>query len=333
MKKNVVPLPGVLSTVRSPPIRRASRRLITRPSPVPPYFRVVELSACVNDWKSLACCSGEMPMPVSAHADAQEHLVARRLFAGVSDGLGFDEHLALLRELERVADQVGQHLPEAQRVAPEAGRAPSGSAWVMSSTCFWITTERNVSVTSSSTSRRLKGAFSSSSLSASIFEKSRMSLRIPSRFLADEWATADELMRLGGKVGLQREAGHVENRVHRRADLVAHVRQEHGLGRGRLLGLGLGELQRVLLILALGDVADRHGDVHPFGPAAPAADSARSRSGTPSRPCEGREARDSDPISRATGERWKASPQRGMSRPHVGRNEHLHGLADELARA
>ena len=65
VKTKVVPLPGVLSTVRSPPMSRASRRLITRPSPVPPYFRVVELSACVNDWKSLACCSGEIPMPVS----------------------------------------------------------------------------------------------------------------------------------------------------------------------------------------------------------------------------------------------------------------------------
>ena len=49
VKKNVEPLPGVLSTVRSPPIRRASLRLITRPSPVPPYFRVVDVSACVND--------------------------------------------------------------------------------------------------------------------------------------------------------------------------------------------------------------------------------------------------------------------------------------------
>ena len=48
VKMNVVPSPGVLSKVRSPPMSRASRRLIASPSPVPPYWRDVELSACVN---------------------------------------------------------------------------------------------------------------------------------------------------------------------------------------------------------------------------------------------------------------------------------------------
>ena len=38
---------------------------MTSPSPVPPKRRVVDSSACVNGWKSLAICSGDMPMPVS----------------------------------------------------------------------------------------------------------------------------------------------------------------------------------------------------------------------------------------------------------------------------
>ena len=87
--------------------------------------------------------------------------------------------------------------------------------------------------------------------------------QVPGRRVRD----VDELVRLGREVGLQRKAGHVENRVHRRADLVTHVGEEHRLGLGRLLRLGLGELQRSLLFLALGDVADRHGDLHAFGPA------------------------------------------------------------------
>ncbi len=70
---------------------------------------------------------------------------------------------------------------------------------MISSTCFWITTERKVSVTSSRTSRMLKGAVSSCSLSASIFEKSRMSLMIPRRFLAEEWATLTYWCGLGGR--------------------------------------------------------------------------------------------------------------------------------------
>src|SRR6478609_114635 len=62
------PLPGSLVTVTSPPIMRASLRVMARPSPVPPYCRAVEESAWVNSSNSLACCSGVIPMPVSATA-------------------------------------------------------------------------------------------------------------------------------------------------------------------------------------------------------------------------------------------------------------------------
>src|SRR5215469_3513731 len=62
------PLPGSLATVTSPPIMRASLRVIARPRPVPPYRCAVDESACVNSANSLACCSGVLPMPVSATA-------------------------------------------------------------------------------------------------------------------------------------------------------------------------------------------------------------------------------------------------------------------------
>ena len=60
---NVEPLPGALSTVTSPPIIWQNRRVIASPSPVPPYFRVVDASACVNGWNSRSTCSRR-------HADA-----------------------------------------------------------------------------------------------------------------------------------------------------------------------------------------------------------------------------------------------------------------------
>jgi hypothetical protein len=44
----VDPWPGSLSTVMSPPIIRQNRLLIARPRPVPPYLRVVEVSAWEN---------------------------------------------------------------------------------------------------------------------------------------------------------------------------------------------------------------------------------------------------------------------------------------------
>ena len=64
----VEPLPGLLSTVMSPPIIWQKRLLIARPRPVPPYLRVVEASAWENSWNSLPICSAVMPMPVSATA-------------------------------------------------------------------------------------------------------------------------------------------------------------------------------------------------------------------------------------------------------------------------
>ena len=67
---NVLPSPGVLSTRISPPSSRAISRLIERPSPVPPYLRLVVPSACWNASKMSCCLSFGMPMPVSLTANA-----------------------------------------------------------------------------------------------------------------------------------------------------------------------------------------------------------------------------------------------------------------------
>ena len=48
------PFPGSLSTVTSPPIMRASCRVIARPRPVPPNCRAVVASAWVKVVNSLA---------------------------------------------------------------------------------------------------------------------------------------------------------------------------------------------------------------------------------------------------------------------------------------
>jgi hypothetical protein len=45
---NVEPLPTSLTTVMSPPIIWQSLRESARPRPVPPNFRVVDASTCVN---------------------------------------------------------------------------------------------------------------------------------------------------------------------------------------------------------------------------------------------------------------------------------------------
>ena len=67
---NVLPCPGTLSTRISPPSRRAISRLMDRPSPVPPYFRLVVPSACWNASKMSYCFSFGIPIPVSLTSKA-----------------------------------------------------------------------------------------------------------------------------------------------------------------------------------------------------------------------------------------------------------------------
>ena len=59
------PAPTALRTLRSPPMSRASRRLIVRPKPEPSVERVWPVSTCTNGSKMTGKCSGGMPMPVS----------------------------------------------------------------------------------------------------------------------------------------------------------------------------------------------------------------------------------------------------------------------------
>ena len=57
--------PGVLSTVRSPPMPRARSRLIASPSPIPSWVRVNRVSTCTNGSKIRPSWSAAMPRPVS----------------------------------------------------------------------------------------------------------------------------------------------------------------------------------------------------------------------------------------------------------------------------
>jgi len=64
----VEPSPGLLVTVTLPPSNWQKFRVIANPSPVPPYFLVVEASAWLNAWNSRPSCCSVMPMPVSETA-------------------------------------------------------------------------------------------------------------------------------------------------------------------------------------------------------------------------------------------------------------------------
>src|SRR5436305_9402512 len=96
------PLPSSLVTVTSPPIMRASLRVMASPSPVPPNFCAVEASAWLNSSNSFACCSAVMPMPVSETANSTKLLPLLTLHAASLTSPALVNLQALLRRLSRI---------------------------------------------------------------------------------------------------------------------------------------------------------------------------------------------------------------------------------------
>ena len=90
--------------------------------------------------------------------------------------------------------------------------------------------------------RTSKSVGSRSTLPASILEKSRMSLMSASRAWLDSFTTPRHSRCSVESVGVERELRHADDAVHRRANLVAHVREEITLRPVRALGLVLGGL-------------------------------------------------------------------------------------------
>src|SRR5262249_20909184 len=66
VNRKVEPRLSADSTQIRPPCISTMRFAIARPRPVPPFFRVVELSACWNSSKIFAWSASEIPGPVSA---------------------------------------------------------------------------------------------------------------------------------------------------------------------------------------------------------------------------------------------------------------------------
>ena len=109
--------------------------------------------------------------------------------------------------------------------------------WQASSRPFCVARSASALTASPRLSRRRNGDRGPGrSLPASILEKSRMSLMIVSSESADDLTMRQVLALLGGQVGVQRQFGHADDAVHRRANLVAHVGQEGALCKVGLAG-------------------------------------------------------------------------------------------------
>ena len=119
----VLPWPTALDSLISPPSSLAISRLIDRPRPVPPYLRLVVPSACWNASKMTWCLSGE-----NADAgvfDLERDHVGGAIEAGMAARPAVRRRLdrqrdrSLLGELDRVRDQVLEHLLHALLVGDD----------------------------------------------------------------------------------------------------------------------------------------------------------------------------------------------------------------------
>ena len=170
VNENVAPRPGPpLSADIVPPISSARRLLMARPSPVPPYLRVVEASAWLNFWKSLPIPSAESPMPVSRTAKVSSAVLPVTVAVTVSTTSPRSVNLmALASRLSRIC--------RSRVTSPLTAGGTSPSNRYARSSCFCAARVPTRSSADSTHSRRSNGCASMSMRPASIFEKSRMSL-------------------------------------------------------------------------------------------------------------------------------------------------------------
>ncbi len=169
------------------------------------------------------------------------------------------DDLAGLGELEGVADQVDQHLGQPQRIADQGprDRRIGGEHHLDRLLALLLADQRGdvLQHVVETEGRRLDRQPSGLDLREiqDIVDDAQQGLRRP----------VDLLEVVAGPVrqtGPERQAAQPDDRVHRRADLVAHVRQELGLGARRVFGLGLGRREPVHRTLTLQFHAEPAGD-------------------------------------------------------------------------
>ncbi len=171
VKWNVDPLPSPsLVTHMLPPINSASRLLMASPRPVPPYLRVVEESACENDWNNRPICSLDSPIPVSR---------TLKWSSTSPSATGEEVTLSTTSPCSVNFTEFASRLSMTCRSRVTSLLIPSGispSNRYARSRLFSAARGPTNSSADSTHSRRSSGCTSTSMRPASIFEKSKMSL-------------------------------------------------------------------------------------------------------------------------------------------------------------
>src|SRR5688572_2971156 len=180
------PWSGTLWTVTEPFINSQKRDTRARPSPVPPYLRVVVTSACVKASKIFSVCATVIPMPVSVTVNSTKTRPASASLAIASVIEPSRVNLpALLRRLSRIC----RVFIKSERMTPTSRLQRTANTLL-----FCRTSGPTVSTSSSIISCTSKGSSVIVILPASIFDKSRMPLMSASRCCPDDWIFSRSLI-------------------------------------------------------------------------------------------------------------------------------------------
>ena len=165
------------------------------PSPVPPNERATPASACSKALNTRACFDSAMPMPVSRTAKARTTPVAVAASASETsiaispDGVNFIALPTMFTRIWRM-----------RSASATTCSGTSGATRYVSSRPLRCAGSANICAVSATSSRTANGCGLSSSLPASIFEKSRMSLMMWSSASA-EVLTISRYWRCSGGCG------------------------------------------------------------------------------------------------------------------------------------
>ena len=188
-----------------------------------------------------------MPIPVSRTANS-----SRYALAPVGLGIDVDDHLALLGELDRVREQVEQHLPQARGVPDDSCRRLLVDEAAQLDPLLPRARRDDL--------ERALDALPEIDRLLLELELARLDLRVVEDVVdhveQGVSARADdlgELALLGRQLVVEEEAGHADHGVHRRPDLVAHRREEGALRLRRRLRL----LARPLELAEVAGLVDR----------------------------------------------------------------------------
>lgn len=176
--RKVEPLPGWLSTSRTPPIRSQISRQMANPRPEPPNRRVVVASACAKRSNRRARASGSIPGPVSVIAKASPSGV-RSTETVTSPAVVNLTALAI-----RLVSTCRR-----RRASPSHSPSASGATLRLSERSLAAACTSKARTVAVASGPRSKGDAEISSLPAWIFERSRTSLRRPRRLWPDSRIT------------------------------------------------------------------------------------------------------------------------------------------------